>query len=159
MYAKGFYGFLILEFSVFLELEVLRNSSTQETISHVINKFIWEIKFKDIIITVFENRPKSRIQYCERSELRLRFEWTKVNKKCQKWSWIQTVNLIGQKLMKNPKIEKNATFKWFFKHCDHPQIQRKIFAQGKIVNKGVTVVIVLMRFLDNDICHMLENRC
>ena len=84
MYAKGFYGFLILEFFVFLELEVLRNSSTQETISHVINKFIWEIKFKDIIITVFENRPKSRIQYCERSELRLHFEWTKVNKKCQK---------------------------------------------------------------------------
>ena len=26
MYAKEFYGFLILEFSVFLELEVLRNS-------------------------------------------------------------------------------------------------------------------------------------
>ena len=26
MYAKGFYGFLILEFSVFLELEVLRNT-------------------------------------------------------------------------------------------------------------------------------------
>ena len=40
MYAKEFYGFLILEFSVFLELEVLRNSSTQETISYVINKFI-----------------------------------------------------------------------------------------------------------------------
>ena len=79
MYAKGFYGFLILEFSVFLELEVLRNSSTQETISHVINKFIWEIKFKDIIITVFENRPKSRIQYYERSELRLDFEWIKVH--------------------------------------------------------------------------------
>ena len=29
--------------------------------------------------TVFENRPKSRIQHCERSELRLHFEWTKVN--------------------------------------------------------------------------------
>ena len=28
--------------------------------------------------TVFENRQKSRIQHCERSELRLHFEWTKV---------------------------------------------------------------------------------
>ena len=25
--------------------------------------------------TVFENRPKSLIQHCERSELRLHFEW------------------------------------------------------------------------------------
>ena len=29
--------------------------------------------------TMFENLPKSRIQHCERSELRLHFEWTKVN--------------------------------------------------------------------------------
>ena len=29
---------------------------------------------------------KSLIQHCERSELRLHFEWTKVNEKCQKWS-------------------------------------------------------------------------
>ena len=29
--------------------------------------------------TVFENHRKSRIQHCERSELRLHFEWTKVN--------------------------------------------------------------------------------
>ena len=29
--------------------------------------------------TVFENYRKSLIQHCERSELRLRFEWTKVN--------------------------------------------------------------------------------
>ena len=29
--------------------------------------------------TVFENHRKSRIQYCERSELRLRFEWTNVH--------------------------------------------------------------------------------
>ena len=26
---------------------------------------------------MFENHPKSRIQHCERSELRLHFEWTK----------------------------------------------------------------------------------
>ena len=36
--------------------------------------------------TVFENNRKSLIQYCERSELRLHFEWTKVHKKCQKGS-------------------------------------------------------------------------
>ena len=30
------------------------------------------------IATVFENHRKSLIQYCERSELRLHFEWTKV---------------------------------------------------------------------------------
>ena len=29
--------------------------------------------------TVFENRPKSRIRHCERSELRLHFEWTEVH--------------------------------------------------------------------------------
>ena len=32
---------------------------------------------------VFENHRKSLIQHCERSELRLHFEWTKVNEKCQ----------------------------------------------------------------------------
>ena len=37
-------------------------------------------------ITVFENHRKSLIQQCERSELRLHFEWTKVHQKCQKWS-------------------------------------------------------------------------
>ena len=37
-------------------------------------------------ITVFENHRKSLIQHCQRSELRLHFEWTKVNWKCQKWS-------------------------------------------------------------------------
>ena len=31
------------------------------------------------VCTVFENHRKSLIQHCERSELRLHFEWTKVN--------------------------------------------------------------------------------
>ena len=31
------------------------------------------------LCTVFENHRKSRIQHCERSELRLHFEWTKIN--------------------------------------------------------------------------------
>ena len=37
-------------------------------------------------VTVFENHRKSRIQHCERSELRLLIEGTKVALKCQKWS-------------------------------------------------------------------------
>ena len=36
--------------------------------------------------TVFENHRKSLIQHCERSEIRIHFELTKVNQKCQKWS-------------------------------------------------------------------------
>ena len=67
-----------------------------------------------------ENYRKSLIQHCERSELRLHFEWTKVNSKCQKWSILanfwkpeacgQTVLpdrsvLIGQKLVENTKIQ------------------------------------------------------
>ena len=36
--------------------------------------------------TEFENHRKSLIQHCEWSELRLHFEWTKVNQKCLKWS-------------------------------------------------------------------------
>ena len=39
---------------------------------------------------VFENHRKSLIQHCERSELHLHFEWTKVCKKCQKWSILGT---------------------------------------------------------------------
>ena len=40
--------------------------------------------------TVFENRPKSRIQYCERSELHSHFKWTNVNFKCKKFSFLAT---------------------------------------------------------------------
>ena len=70
--------------------------------------------------TMFENHRKSLILHCERSELRLHFEWTKVHEKCQKWSILwsfwkpeacgQTVLpdrsvLIGQKLVENAKIQ------------------------------------------------------
>ena len=36
--------------------------------------------------TLFENHRKGLFQNCERSELRLHFEWTKVSQKWQKWS-------------------------------------------------------------------------
>ena len=51
--------------------------------------------------TVFENHRKSRIQYCERSELRLHFEWTKVHTKCQKSSisaWNLRSNIVSRQV-------------------------------------------------------------
>ena len=45
---------------------------------------------------MFENYWKSRIQYCERSELRLHFEWTKVNqnvKNGQFWRVFENLKL------------------------------------------------------------------
>ena len=71
--------------------------------------------------TVFENLRKSLIQHCERRELCLHSEWTKVNYKCQQLSILasfwkseacgQTVLpnkslLIGQKLVEHAKIKK-----------------------------------------------------
>ena len=66
---------------------------------------------------------KSLIQHCERSELRLPFEWTKVNEKCQLWRLFENLKacgqtvlqdrslLIGHKLVKNAKIrDSNETF-------------------------------------------------
>ena len=64
--------------------------------------------------TMFENCPKSRIQPCERSELHLHFECTKVNQKCQKIVYfdeflkavlLDMSILIGQRWVKNAKIE------------------------------------------------------
>ena len=40
------------------------------------------IRYKNSI--VFKNLRTSLIQHCERSELRLHLEWTKVGQKCQK---------------------------------------------------------------------------
>ena len=45
---------------------------------------------KKVETTVFENRTKSLIQHCERSELRFHFQSTKVNWKSQKWSILAT---------------------------------------------------------------------
>ena len=56
--------------------------------SHLISDFplcFYDNPFNNPI-TVFENHRKSLIQHCERSELSLHFEWTKINEKCQKWS-------------------------------------------------------------------------
>ena len=71
---------------------------------------------------MFENHGKSLNQHCEQSELYLQFEWTKVNKKCQKcpfWQVFENLKLvcgqtvlpdrsvlIEQKLVENAKIGK-----------------------------------------------------
>ena len=52
---------------------------------------------------MFENHRKSRIQHCERSELRLHFEWTKGHKNAknsQFWQVIVTrqVTINGAKI-------------------------------------------------------------
>ena len=44
--------------------------------SHKLSHFLFSATKND---TVFKNHIKSLIQYCERSELRSHFEWTKVN--------------------------------------------------------------------------------
>ena len=62
--------------------------------------------YKIFLILLRNHHRKSLIQHCERSELRLHFEWTKV-------ACGQTVLpvLIGQKLVENAKIKKStATF-------------------------------------------------
>ena len=73
---------------------------------------------------VFENHRKSLIQYCERSELRLHFEWKKFIKNAKKCSKNvkpavkQCYQIIGQKLSKNDKIKNsNETFWLIFKQC------------------------------------------
>ena len=42
--------------------------------------------------TVFKNRPKSRIQHCERSELQLHFSKQKLLKNA-KWRFIENLKL------------------------------------------------------------------
>ena len=69
--------------------------------------------------TVFENPIKSRIQHCNRSELRLNFEWSKVIKMpnmvhcgdfLKNEALVKQCNksiLIRQKLKENAKIKKS----------------------------------------------------
>ena len=53
---------------------LVENSFTLKTMKNVSR----DLKI-DWALTVFENHRKSLIQHCERSELRLHFEWTEVN--------------------------------------------------------------------------------
>ena len=74
---------------------------------------------------MFENHTKSLIQHCERSELCLHFGWTKVDKKCQKWSIWRVLKpeacnqtmLPDRSFLKGQKLVENANFLMIFKHC------------------------------------------
>ena len=71
------------------------------------------------LFTVFENHRKSLFQYCERSELRLHFQWRKVHQKCAKnyqfgeflktWS-LRSNSVTRQITFNRTKISRNATF-------------------------------------------------
>ena len=68
--------------------------------------------------TVFENRPKSRIQHCERSELRLHWSiWQVLESNHNAPDFLKTCslrsNLWKMSKLKNP----NATFWVIFKQC------------------------------------------
>ena len=69
---------------------------------------------------MFENHRKNIIPHCERSELRLHSEWTKVHQECQKLSILASFCkpeacgqavlpdrsvLLGQTLVENAKIQ------------------------------------------------------
>ena len=63
-----------------------------------------------------ENHRNSLIQQCERSELRLHFEWTKVHWKCPKWficEFFENLKLaVKQCYQRGPfKLDKNWKFK------------------------------------------------
>ena len=101
--------------------------------------------------TVFANHRKSLIQHCERSKLRLHFECTKVNSKCQKLSILacfwkpeacsQAVLpdrsvLIGQKWGKRPKFRNsNAKFWVILKQCAPASPDFTQSAQSPIIRR------------------------
>ena len=75
----GVLGVLIVELLAVLDLlEEKRAKSPRLT--GVVSSFFVSSSFSTTVKgTVFENHRKSRIQLCERSELRLHVEWTKVH--------------------------------------------------------------------------------
>ena len=60
------------------DLAFLKNQE-KRCVSHLSNYLDFQLGLKVGHNTVFENRRKSRNQHCERSELRLHFEWTKID--------------------------------------------------------------------------------
>ena len=61
--------------------------------------------------TVFENHRKSLIQHCERSKLRLHFEWTKVNFEMPKmanfWRLFENVKLAVKQFYQTGQFYKD----------------------------------------------------
>ena len=83
--------------------------------------------YSKAVRTVFENHRKSLIQHCERSELRLQIEWTKVNSKCQKWYILKTWSLWSN------SVTCHVTFNW-------------INIGGKCQNKKKSICDILSNF-------------
>ena len=133
---------------------------------------------------MFENRLKSLILHCERSELRLHFEWTKVHQNCPKYSiWrfkkiklevkqcYQTGHFYTTKMVKNAKIEKKiATFWVIFKHCalvgwvrwyipglDQHCYTKNYFRQFHFDGRKETDVFVML--LNTGMCDSRDSRC
>ena len=46
---------------------------------HAMSEFVFQLESSLMQLTVFENHRKSRMQHCERSELRLHFKWTEIH--------------------------------------------------------------------------------
>ena len=57
---------------------------------------------------MFENHRKSLTQTCERSELRLHIEWTKLHQKWQKWP-IRKPEACGQTVLPEKLVENART--------------------------------------------------
>ena len=96
--------------------------------------------------TVFENHRKSLIQHCERSELRLHFEWKKFLKNAKN-------SQFGQKILENAKIE-NETFWVIFKHCEWSlhKTSRLLFCAIRIpvvTKENIKKAILLFLFDEN----------
>ena len=68
---------------------VLKTRPTENSIGFILNQDVQNVAYNTLTVkckyhTVFENHRKGLIQHCERSELRLHFERTKVNLKMPK---------------------------------------------------------------------------
>ena len=60
--------------------------------------------------TVFENHRKCLIQHCERSELRLHFEW----KKCQFWRVFEKLKLAVKQCYQTSQFQVDKNKVWIF---------------------------------------------
>ena len=102
--------------------------------------------------TVFENHRKSLIQHCERSELRLHFEWTKSLLKSTKydqfWRVFENLKLAVKQCYQTGQISRtkigvkcrnsNATFWVIFKQCgaeEPPKETEKIASSKSFLTK------------------------
>ena len=77
--------------------------------------------------TLFGTHRKGLIQHCERSELRLYYEWTKVHKKCQNSQFGEFLETWS---LRSNSVTRQVTFKKRPKiggKCQHLKIQMRHF--------------------------------